>query len=731
MTTARTTTEFTTLISGCVADPSHLQALEVTQSIQDLDNSVPLVAYKDTVVRAYLTTTGEPQRVTGSLRGFRNGVELAGSPLTPVNARGVLVDGDYLSDRGSLSQTLNFELPDSWLAGTIGLALELPGGVTCATPGEGAIPCATAASFGEGLTYDVEYIGFYWNDDGVEVATTTAQLKEQHERAISLLPVGSDMRYNTRTVELLRPATKVNTALSALRVLQHINNSSAPKRWHGVLPGAHPGGTEGGRATGTVAASWLYNDDGQSWTGRGRNRVAHELGHTYGLHHTVKAEENGWKDIAWIIHTAKNGWCGEEASTRIPDWPYWMTTDEGDSRPTLSDLSSPRGQAWGMDTRFINTGGPLVLSDPSVVWPLMSYCDSEATNSQMRWITPSDYLHLLGDDLDPIGGWSDDTAEAEGADALLVRGLVDLATSTVTLDPALTTPGGFTASDPDGTHEIVVRDTEGDVLQAVTFTPELPEGDPADGAEATTTSEALITITIPRDLPGAATLEVRGEGETLFSTPFSAGAPEATIDVPTTGTAEDVTVTWSSSDPDADELSHTLLYSADDGTTWDVVSLDLDRTTTSIPRWGLPGSDQARFKVIVSDGLHASEAVTERFSLPNLAPTVTLEEPLDGTILTGAQSLALRAQAYDAEDGALDDASVTWVSDRDRLRRGHHVGQRRRARRAHQRGGTRAGNLRGRLPGTRDVAGRVQHPGHHPQHEHPDDRRVDAGLAAR
>lgn len=670
VTTARTTAEFTGLISGCVAEAVALEALEVTQSIQDLENTVPLVESKRTIVRAYLSKTGKAQQISGRLRGFQNGVELLGSPLSPLNSQtSVRVDDEYFGDRAQMSRTLNFELPIGWKTGSVELSLELPGGVTCSAPGTGTMPCAQSVTFAEGLHYNVNYRGFRWTDDGTTTGTTYDQLHEQHERAAGQLPVGStDSNVSFGVILVDEPVTSISTAntemaLAAVASAPPYMNYDVEERWYGAIPGYHPGGREGGRADGVGASSWLEADGANAFVGKGRNRVVHELGHTYGLHHTTNSNENGNKGL-W----SQNGWCGEESSRSAPDWPYWHTTTDNTGavvdRPTMSDLSNPRLATWGLDTGNLNNRH-LTLSDPAVVFPLMSYCESKDKSGQFRWITADDYNHLLGDDLYPIGYGLDANGSHEPSAALVVRGVIDMETSDVEMQPALAFTAALTESDPDGTHEVTVLDADGTALYTSKFTPVVPDQDPAEGGDTDVGSSALIHQVIPADLTGAKTVQVRSGTTVLWSKDMSDSAPTTSIETPTTGSAEDLTINWSSQDADAEALTHTLLYSADSGVTWNLIAIDLKSTSASIPRWTLPASNQARLKVIVSDGLRSTEAISDEFTLPNLAPNVTISDPLDGTTVSGSQTFAMDAQVHDAEDGELENASVVWTSDHD------------------------------------------------------------------
>ncbi|MFC1778550.1 hypothetical protein ACFL3I_14650, partial [Pseudomonadota bacterium] len=82
--------------------------VEITQAIQDADNSLQLVAGKDTVARVYPRVEAEAM-VRTFLFGRRNGRDLPGSPL--VN----LATIPSAINRESLSDTSNFLLPVSWV----------------------------------------------------------------------------------------------------------------------------------------------------------------------------------------------------------------------------------------------------------------------------------------------------------------------------------------------------------------------------------------------------------------------------------------------------------------------------------------------------------------------------------------------------------------------------------------------------------------------------------------
>ncbi|MCP4419511.1 MAG: hypothetical protein GY805_23100, partial [Chloroflexi bacterium] len=96
--------------------------LEISQSVQDEDNNVPLVANRPTVVRVYTETSsgsGVPNSSV-TLTATRGG-----SSLTPVTS--TTMTASAASSRSSLSSTFNVTLPADWLSGTVKITASIDG----------------------------------------------------------------------------------------------------------------------------------------------------------------------------------------------------------------------------------------------------------------------------------------------------------------------------------------------------------------------------------------------------------------------------------------------------------------------------------------------------------------------------------------------------------------------------------------------------------------------------
>jgi len=94
-------------------------AIEVTQGIQDLGNSMPLVAGRRTYVRVYVRSEGAPELawVYGALEARRGGVQVGW--LWPDN--GPITARSFGGDRLDLDDSLYYRLPLAWLEGDVTL----------------------------------------------------------------------------------------------------------------------------------------------------------------------------------------------------------------------------------------------------------------------------------------------------------------------------------------------------------------------------------------------------------------------------------------------------------------------------------------------------------------------------------------------------------------------------------------------------------------------------------
>ncbi|MAT96497.1 MAG: hypothetical protein CL608_05080 [Anaerolineaceae bacterium] len=119
---AGTTDQLTYLPFVAKAPDLFITNLEISQSVQDANNTVPLVANRPTVVRVYTATSSgnSVPNTSITLTATRNGVA-----LTPVTSGVKTASG--ASSRSSLSSTYNVTLPADWLSGTVLITAKVTG----------------------------------------------------------------------------------------------------------------------------------------------------------------------------------------------------------------------------------------------------------------------------------------------------------------------------------------------------------------------------------------------------------------------------------------------------------------------------------------------------------------------------------------------------------------------------------------------------------------------------
>ena len=598
-----------------------MDALEITQGIQDLNNSVPLVANRRTYARAHVRANwASVPDILGTFSVIRDSSTLG--PYAADNPWGrITVRSD--PDRGKAGDSFFFEIPPSMLGpGTTQVCFNLnsdgfvpednfSNNSTCSVVPLTESPPARVK------VYNIRYqLG----------ATTHVAPASDVEQLISWLrrayPVPA-VEWESRTLDwndpVWPPAGGCAAINAQLALLRFLDGSPAGWRYYGMA--VDTGGFMQGCAAGapsTVASgptgdnTWGWDTDGSygDWYG------GHELGHTYGR-----------------LHAA----CGSGGEPD-PGYPY-----------PGGVIGGPEGDA----NRFYGWDVELKQPYPPTRTDIMAECGS-------RWISDYTYAGIRSQLISESGA-----ASAAAAEHLLVLGRADLALGTAALDalyrmtdvvaPALPTPS------LDWT--LTLLDAGGDPLASYPFTPKTNLAGPGGATEP----QASIMETIPW-ASGAARVAILHEGTEVASRAVSANAPNVTLLYPNGGESLyvlEVVVRWTAIDPDGDLLTAIVQYSPDAGATWQTIALGTTGDSYRVNLLDLPGSKQALFRVIASDGVNTrrdqSDGLLEVATKP---PVVSILAPVNGARFTAGQQAVFVGEGRDVEDGAIPGSALRWYSNR-------------------------------------------------------------------
>lgn len=648
---------------GVIVDPGgpaakadvEVTGLEVTQSVQDLRNSVVLVAGRPTFVRAHARTTGgQPLEYVEATLAVRDaaGNPLPGSPLKSVNA-GVYPCNDHVigqalcldttgmitlnpnPDRHQLNDSFLFRLPDAWLTGTVelelaGLELGLGSGsdpaFICSEPDGDANAandgdCRVRVSFTDSPVLQINLVSVVWKIryGGQDyLYRPTRALLEQIKKEFQA-------RFPTRTIDFTEDEFKwaedgrpdstdlenILYDLRAKRAMDGCAGNTCDRYYVGILAHADVGAVslyEGfSRVPYDVAVGWA--DEGTVYDD---NVLPHELGHATGRQHVRCDGTEGYPDLSY---------------------PY----PEGAISPGPSGPTA----LFGFHPFSLKIFGPATKET-------MSYCGPD-------WFSDYTYkairLHLVERHA---------TRRAAAGAAAGETGVVSL---------RLAADGGHgqiislyrfeAAPSPDpggGDFALELFNAGGAALSTHRFTPPAPaEGD-----------DTGLVLEIPWPA-GVARIDLTYKGTVLDSRAASPHPPTVTLLSPNGGeslSGPTVVVEWQATDADGDPLGYVVQYSPDNGATWGTLSINWPTTRLEFNRPALDGSDDGLFRVLATDGFHtAQDASDGTAALANNAPQVTIAEPGGPTVYAADGSIRLAGSAYDLEDGALSGAALVWSSE--------------------------------------------------------------------
>jgi hypothetical protein len=126
------------------------------------------------------------------------------------------------------------------------------------------------------------------------------------------------------------------------------------------------------------------------------------------------------------------------------------------------------------------------------------------------------------------------------------------------------------------------------------------------------------------------------------------------------------TIQWAGSDPDGEALTYAVLYSKDNGVTWNAIGAGITESSYAVDFTTIPGSFAALIKVLVSDGFNTASDVSDQpFIVPAKPPLAVIVSPPVGAHFKVGEMIKLQGYAVDLEEGTISPSSLIWSSDLD------------------------------------------------------------------
>ena len=602
-----------TTFSNLSTMPLQLDAIEVTQGIQDLAQSIPLFAGKRTVVRVYLSHYSDPGITVHGEISVRQGPSDA--PFVIPSDNTVVLDpadaGNIAAKRNDLTRSLNFVLPHA-SEGPLGITLtNVTNAVTSDAVSFGS-ERRPAIWFHDTAPMRVRVLGIRYTQDGVAHVPTPvdyALLLSWLARAYPTGQVISTTGVVDGTAAVPFGCGDVNAQIAAIRALDMAAGGDERTHYYGLVSDAGffmrgcTAGIPSSPSPSTVAsgptgpATWGWDGDGSygDWYG------GHELGHTYGRRHP--------------------GFCGETESD-LENYPF----DNG-------QLANSDASFAGFDVGDPVNALPMAALRGTQWHDVMTYCN-------FQWLSAYTYLGVrrrLADE------------DNLGADGGAGAGMF----------------GGGGRPDERFPHKAALREAQarqraappaaaaGEVIVSVVATVNLTKR--TGRVEYVNPLERLIAS--DRERPGPAMLRVKGVGDqVLQETPVpvrlnselrpgedqvgivdavlrvdaSARAIELVLDgqavdsyaiggpLPSVralrvveGAAKEIAIVTDAAQAVERGQTYSVQVSTDDGRTWKAVAVGLKRPALDLDRSQFRAGQEVRVRVVATNGLQRSVVMSE------------------------------------------------------------------------------------------------------------------------
>lgn len=662
--------------------------LEIVQSVQNLDNFVPIVAHKPAVVRGYArirsNTTGATQwQMRARLRIFGPRGELVGE-LNPIQPAWVTNEVHWGARRRNTRSSFQFLVPAEMVPppvfdfpasykDLIRLEMEVngshspnelapPGGnppylnntvVRTARVLRTAAPCVTffrVATAGQSLVQPLRGADATAFADMIRRAETLFPVERFqpfiHGDVIEDLSL-EGFRLTTAPFDLCENGGEGNAGsrmvagVAARFGTMARTCPGADERFVGLVSATTPCDAPGRGSQGGIA-SWLKLSSGNPGTGPSlpdSGRVlAHELAHNYGLRH---------------LPTNSANCTFQNPGTDLDSYGTYDPCYIGDS-----DESAP-ATVFGFDRLSLQPIAPTAAGD------LMSYKNGWFWMSDITWLRLIGAVQQAAAASAREGAAPAAPAPASESPAVLLRGEYHTDSGSVVLAPLTILPkGGYdpirlTRSEHDEPHlenlTTVFRGQNGSTLGTV----------PIDFLHPSAHDDASRTdlrfVQLVRIPEGCRSIEILRADRVLAAVGASQNPPVVRVqsfDPLPLGSAR--VLRWGASDPDGDLLLFSVQFSSDDGATWTTLRIDHPFQEWAVDVDSLPATDKGRLRVLACDGFHVSSSTSDRFVVGARKPSLLVGGVEEGTRLPFGQAAEVFATILNSVDPRSPMPELSW-----------------------------------------------------------------------
>jgi len=605
-----------------------LLGIEVTQCVQNWNNSVPLIEGKPTFVRvAIVSGCDQEVPVTATLSALRGNEKLTNGFTVTVCGKGtaereIRSNGEHIG---------HIPLHESWWSGdSVEFSVSAPTLVADSGFAGDKDKLAVRVAFRQAPVLKVFMPKVIWWDEEGPHKPDYGYIESSRRYLANMLPVrGVD---SISTFEMCYFGVGCPTTFNDFnRILWQLLQCRVFGLSQGFVPSeSYHLGVIDPPAKGQIIMGKALDFDSSTacfFVSNGRNyRGPHEFGHLAGRHHTETDKKEASPDKQFPYNTPQKG--------------------------IISPQMTGNGANWGYDCeleRIIKVAADVILEPDTR--DVMSWYET-------RWISDWTYTNIWAFlnsryNLSPASPLRMQTAMSQ-QEIAIVAGIVNPDSVTGQLLSVMRLVGTPAEAIAAGSYSLRFEDSSHSILASYSF-------EPSSTSEDTTTRIFCLRVPCPE-----ATVQIRlfHDGEELASAAMSAHAPWVTVQSPNGGepvVGNQIAVGWTAGDPDGNALTYTVLFSPDEGSSWRMVAAGLTNNFFNLDAAMISGTSKGVIRVMVSDGFRTADDQSDApFTVPNQSPAVWIRSPQNGTSVHSEQAMLFSAEADDPEDGHLSATSIVW-----------------------------------------------------------------------